>query len=104
MSAVDLLGPGNAPVGFLETYAQQYIEIKRTFHKVIQNSILIETSDACNGSSEVNVEATLLRDRLRSELKKFEASVEEEHEATLKLKEWIEMTSSRNLKIVPLSV
>lgn len=103
MSAVDLLGPGNALVGVLETYAQQYTEIKRTFHQVIQNSILIETPNTCNGS-EVNVEATLLRDRLRFELKKFEASAEEELKAALSLKEWVEMTGSQTLKIVSLSV
>lgn len=106
MSAVvDLLGPGNALVGVLETYAQQYTEIKRAFHHVIQNSILSETSDACSDDSgSGNLGGRHLRDRLISELKKFEASAEEELNATLSLKEWIETIGSPILKIQSPSV
>ena len=102
MSAVDFLGPGNAQVGVLQTYALQYTEIKKTFHQVIQNSILSETSDGCNDDNESNFGGSLLRDRLRSELKKFETSVEEEVQASLTLKEWIEAISSA-LVFQPLS-
>ena len=65
-------------VGVLQTYTLPYTEIKRTFHQVIQNSILSETSDGCNDDNEGNFGGSLLRDRLRSKPKKFETSVEEE--------------------------